>query len=126
MEPSKKKKYILVAEDDKFYANIYKTKFSKEGYEVAVVGDGQKLLDEVRSRQPDLILLDLIMPVMDGFEALEKLKADSKLKNIKVLVSSNLGQAEDIKRARDLGAVDYLTKATMSIQQMVDKVKETL
>lgn len=117
------KKYILVAEDDKFYANIYKIKLAKEGFEVEVVGDGEQALKSARERQPDLVLLDLIMPVKDGFETLKEMKADPKLKDIKVVVSSNLGQQEDIKKANDLGATDYLTKANLSIQEMVDKIR---
>ncbi|KKR81119.1 MAG: Response regulator receiver protein [Candidatus Daviesbacteria bacterium GW2011_GWA1_41_61] len=117
------KKYILVGEDDKFYANIYKIKLAKEGFDVEVVGDGEQVLTSARQKKPDLILLDLIMPVKDGFETLKELKADPKLKDIKVVVSSNLGQEEDIKKTVQLGAVDYLTKANLSIQEVVDKIR---
>lgn len=116
-------KYILVGEDDKFYANIYKIKLAKEGFEVEVVGDGAQVLASARKRKPDLILLDLIMPVKDGFETLKELKADPKLKDIKVVVSSNLGQQEDIAKTAKMGALDYLTKANLSIQEMVDKIR---
>lgn len=124
MNPSKK--FILVAEDDKFYANIFRTKLSREGYEVQVAGDGEQVLNAARQKKPDLIMLDLIMPVKDGFEALEEIKADNSLKNIKVIVISNLGQDEDVKKAKDLGAVDYLIKTNMSINEMVEKVKSYL
>lgn len=117
------KKYILVAEDDKFYANIYKTKLAKEGYEVVVVGDGEQAIKLARQKKPDLILLDLVMPVKDGFETLKELKADANLKSVKVIVLSNLGQEEDIKKAKELGAVDYIVKANVSIGQMMSKIK---
>lgn len=120
------KKFILVAEDDKFYANIYQVKLAKEGYEVRVAEDGEQTLSEMKKRKPDLLLLDLIMPVKDGFEVLREMKADSILKDIKVLVLSNLGQEEDIKKAKDLGADDYLVKTNMSIQEMMEKVKSYL
>ena len=117
------KKYILVAEDDKFYANIYRTKLTKEGYEVVVVGDGAQAIKLARQKKPDLILLDLVMPVKDGFETLKELKADANLKSVKVIVLSNLGQEEDIKKAKELGAVDYIVKANVSIGQMMSKIK---
>lgn len=117
------KKYILVAEDDKFYANIYKTKLTKEGYEVVVVGDGAQAMKLARQKKPDLILLDIVMPVKDGFETLRELKADANLKSVKVVVLSNLGQEEDIKKAKELGAQDYIVKANVSIQQMMSKIK---
>lgn len=117
---------ILVAEDDKFYANIYKVKLTKEGYEVMLAENGEQALKLAREKKPDLILLDLIMPVKDGFETLKELKADSSLRDVKVVVSSVLGQEEDIKKAKDLGADGYLVKTDVSIQEMVDKMKEYL
>jgi len=120
------KKYILVAEDDAFYSQIFKTKLEKEGFDVIVVGDGVQTLEAVRERKPDLILLDMIMPVKDGFETLEELKADEKLKDIKVVVLSNLGQEEDIQRAKKLGASSYFVKSNLSIQEMVKHIKNFL
>jgi len=119
-------KLILVAEDDKFYATIFKTKLAKEGYKVIVTEDGQQTLEVIRERNPDLVLLDLIMPIKDGFEVLRELKADSSLKNIKILVLSNLSQEEDIKKVKELGALEYLVKTNISIQEMVEKVKSYL
>lgn len=120
---SKKKSYILVAEDDKAYANIYRVKLTNEGFDVLVVGDGDAAIASMKQKRPDLVLLDLIMPCKDGFETLERIKADPKLKGIKVVIFSNLGQEEDIERARRLGALDYFVKAGLSIHEMVDKVR---
>lgn len=126
-EPSTSgKKFILVAEDDKYYGNIYKVKLAKEGFDVEVATDGEQALKAARERKPDLILLDLIMPVKDGFATLEELKSDANLKSIKAVVLSNLGQDEDIKKAKKLGAADYLIKTNLPIQEMVAKVKEHL
>ncbi len=120
------KKYLLVAEDDRFYANVYTNKLAKEGYEVKVVGDGQQILDAVKERIPDLILLDLVMPVKDGFETLKELKADEKTKNIPVIVLSSLGQEEDATKVRELGATDYFVKTNITIHDMVGKIKDHL
>ena len=119
-------KTILVAEDDSFYSNIYKFKLNKEGFKVETATNGNETLEQTKIHKPDLILLDLIMPIKDGFETLKELKEDPSLKDIKVIVISNLGQDSDITRAKELGAQDYLVKANMSIQEMMDKVKSYL
>ena len=118
------RKFVLVAEDDDFYANIYKVKLTKEGFEVEIARDGSEALKAARARKPDLILLDLIMPNKDGFETLKEIRADVNLKNIKVIALSNLGQEEDIKRVRDLGANDYMIKTNVPLQEVINKVKE--
>jgi DNA-binding response OmpR family regulator len=120
------KKHILVAEDDKFYANIYRKKLTAEGYDVQIAENGEIALELARKQKPDLILLDLVMPIKDGFSVLKDLKADPNLKDVKVLVLSNLGQDEDVNKAVGLGAADYLVKTNLSIQEMMDKVKEYL
>jgi DNA-binding response OmpR family regulator len=114
---------LLVVEDDKFYANIYRVKFAKEGFETRLASDGDEALKMAREKKPDLILLDLIMPRKDGFETLKEIKADPELKNIRVVIFSNLSQDEDIKRVMDAGAHDYIVKANISLQDMVNRVK---
>jgi len=120
------KKFILVAEDDKLYTDIYKVRLTQEGFDVKVVEDGEQALQAARERKPDLIVLDLIMPVKDGFETLKDLKADPNLKDINVIVVTVLGQEEDTKRAQDMGAVGYFVKTNISIHGMVDTIKEYL
>lgn len=122
----KTKKIIIIAEDDKFYANIYKVKLSKEGYDVLVVPNGEELLQAARLKKPNLILLDLIMPVKDGFQTLQELKNDKDLKNINVIVMSNLSQPEDVDKAKQLGAIDYYVKSDISVQEMLAKIKRYL
>lgn len=117
------KKFILAAEDDQFYAHIYKVKLAKEGFDVVVVSNGEWAIKAAQKRTPDLILLDLVMPTMDGFETLEALKSDPSLKDVNIIVLSNLGQEEDIEKAKSLGAIDYFVKANISIHEVIDRIK---
>lgn len=119
-------KLVYVAEDDRFYANVFKTKLDHDGINVQIFENGEELLKGLDEKIPNLILLDLIMPVMDGFEALKNIKANEKFKNIPVVVLSNLEQKDDIKRAMDLGATEYLVKINLSLNQMVEKALEHL
>ena len=114
---------ILIAEDDKFLANAYRVKFEKEEFTVLIAYDGEEAIEAVKSFKPDVILLDLVMPKMDGFATLEALKKDPATKDIKVIVASNLGQAEDVERARKLGALDYVVKSDTPIAEIVAKIK---
>ncbi len=116
--------YVLVVEDDPFYSKIYKTKLAKEKIESQIVGNGNEAMKAAQILRPKLILLDLIMPGKDGFETLAELKADPNLKDVPVIVLSNLSQEEDIKRIMDLGAVEYLVKANVPIQDVIDRVKQ--
>jgi DNA-binding response OmpR family regulator len=124
--PAKKTPKILVVEDETFLVKIYAVKLKKEGYEVSIANDGEEAVRLAAEVDPDLILLDLILPKMNGFEALERMRATSVNKETPVIVLSNLGQEEDIKRAEGLGADGYLVKANFSIQDIVAKIRETL
>ena len=117
---------ILVGEDDKFLSNIYKTKLTKIGFQVDHALNGEEALKMARENKPDLILLDLIMPVKDGFETLKELKADSSLKDVQVIILSNLSQEEDRQRVLNLGAVEYVVKADVSFSEIVKLVKKYL
>ncbi|MBP6929378.1 MAG: response regulator [Candidatus Moranbacteria bacterium] len=116
-------RYVLVVEDDPFYSKIYKTKLAKDNIQSEIVGNGIEALATVKKNRPGLILLDLIMPGKDGFETLAELKADKATEHIPVIVLSNLSQEEDISRILALGAVEYLVKANVPIQTVIDKVK---
>ena len=118
-----KQKTVLVAEDDSLYASVYQNKLTKEGYNVVVVANGMDAVKKAVELKPNLILMDLIMPEMDGFTALEKIKSNPATKKLKVIVTSNLGQDSDIKRAKDLGAEEYFVKANISIQELIEKIK---
>lgn len=116
-------KRILVVEDDKAYANIYRVKLQNEGFDIVVAMNGEEALHIAETDIPDLILLDLIIPIKDGFEVLEAVKAHQKLKKIPVVVFSNLSQEEDVDRVKKMGAADYFVKANLTIHEMVEKVK---
>ncbi|MEK9143005.1 MAG: response regulator [Patescibacteria group bacterium] len=115
-------KRILIAEDEKPMANALGLKLRSAGFETTLVYDGESAIASVRASSFDLILLDLVMPKKDGFFVLAELK---KLKiATPVIVSSNLSQEEDIKRARELGARDYFIKSDTTLAQIVEKVKQ--
>jgi len=123
-----KKIHVLLVEDDTFLANIYKTKFEMEGFKVTVASDGEAGLTTARKKKPDIILLDILLPKMDGFVVLAELKGDSdeSVKSIPVILLTNLGQKDDVEKGIELGAVDYLIKAHFKPSETVDKVKKTL
>lgn len=122
----KKTKYILIAEDEEAYSRVLKYKLEEEGFEIVVAINGAEALTAAHAKKPDLLLLDLIMPVMDGFEVLEKWTADPELKKVPVIVLSNLGQEEDIKKTTALGAKDYFIKSDMNLVDMIEKIKKYL
>jgi len=119
-------KKILVIEDDKLLANLLKKKLEKEGYEVLVAFRGDTGLSQVKKVMPDLILLDIIMPAMNGFEVMEKIQEDQELTKIPIIIVSNSGQPVEISKAKKLGARDWLIKAEFDPQEVVDKVKKQI
>jgi two-component system alkaline phosphatase synthesis response regulator PhoP len=114
---------ILVVEDEQVLAKVFQEKFEKAHYDVKIAVDGEAALSEAKSFNPDVIVLDLVLPKKNGFDVLSELKADDSLKIIPVVVVSNLGEDEDIKRALSLGAIDYFVKAQHPINEIVSKVK---
>ncbi len=110
---------VLVIQDDKFLAKIYQLKLPKEGFDVTLAHNGEEGLALMREQKPDIILLDLIMPIMDGFTVLERMHADPELKTIKVLVTTNLAQEEDQRRCLALGAIGFVVKAETRITDLV-------
>ncbi len=125
-ENAKRTALLLVAEDDQFYANLYRTKLEKEGFGVVTAANGKETLELLKKHNPNLIILDLVMPEMDGFEVLKKIKEEKSLHDVPVIILSNLGQQEDIDRAQALGVFKYIIKSNVSIHQMVESVEEAL
>ena len=119
-------KQILIVEDDVFLADLYKTKFTLEGFEVYSGYDGEKGLELAKKNEPDIILLDLILPKMGGFAVLEAIKADKKLKNIPVILLTNLSQKSDVEKGLKMGAKDYLIKAHFMPSEVVAKIKKLI
>lgn len=120
------KKKILLVEDDEFLAELYATKLGLEKFEVYLASDGEKGLRITKEKKPDLILLDIILPKMDGFEILKILKADPELKNIPVILLTNLSQKDEVKKGLELGANDYLIKAHFMPSEVVRKIKNII
>ena len=114
---------ILIVEDDKFLRELITQKVGAEGYEVVSAADGEAGLKAAGEEKPNLILLDLILPTMDGFEVLRRLKDQEATKNIPVIILSNLGQKEDIDKGVQLGAKDYMIKAHFTPGEIIEKIK---
>ena len=119
-------KTILFVEDEMALQKTFKDVLEEEGYEIITALDGEVGLKLTKEKKPDLILLDLILPKLDGFEFLEKMKADPEIKNIPVIILTNLERAEDIERALELGATTYLVKANYSLKEVIEKVRKIL
>lgn len=119
-------KTILIIEDDKFLRELIAQKLIKEGYEVSEAVDGEEGIKKVKDEKPTLILLDLILPGIDGFEVLNGIKEDPALSLIPVIILSNLGQKEDVEKGLKLGAVDYLIKAHFTPGEIIDKIKNVI
>ncbi len=119
-------KKLLVVEDEQFLLNAYQLKFAKAGFEVKTAMDGNEAIQALRTFIPDLILLDLLLPKKDGFTFLEEIKRVKEWKHIPVIVVSNLSQEEDIQKGLQLGAVDFVVKPDITLNDIIDKINSTL
>ena len=117
---------VLLAEDDRFLRKAAEARLRQRGYAVIVAIDGEEALRLARTEAPDLILLDLIMPKMQGFQVLRALKEDAATAAIPVIVLSNLGQDRDIQQAMSDGAIAYYVKAHLSLKDLAEKVEQAL
>ena len=117
---------VLLVEDDNFLAQIYKKRFELAGYKVTLAENGEVGLVEVKKKRPDIILLDILMPLMDGFAVLVQLKENPDWATIPVVMLTNLGQKEDVEKGFALGAEDYLIKAHFKPSETVAKVQAIL
>jgi CheY-like chemotaxis protein len=117
---------VLIVEDEEFLADIYRIKFSAEGFEVTLAQNGREGYEQAKAIKPDLVFLDLLMPVMDGYQALDALRADPETKDLRVVILSNLGQEEEIADAMSRGADAFLIKANLTPNDLVIKAREML
>ena len=117
---------ILVVEDDKFLANAYRVKLEKTGFEVRIAMDGEEGSVAAAEFEPDLILLDIMLPGISGFDVLEAIRKNDKWKSVPVLILSNLGQAEDIEKGKKLGVKEYIIKANAKINEVIELVRKYL
>jgi len=114
-------KKVLIVEDDKFLRELIVKKLSNEGYDVLEAADGEQGLQQIKDARPELVLLDLILPGIDGFEVLSQKREDPFAASIPVIILSNLGQKEDVDKGLNLGATDYLIKAHFTPEKLLRK-----
>lgn len=118
---------ILLIEDDAFISSMYQTKLSMLGYTVRIAADGDEGWQTLKDGPPpDLVLLDIVLPKKDGFEILANIRKDPALKDLPVLLLTNLGQKPDVQRGLDLGADDYIIKAHFTPSEVVEKIEKAL
>lgn len=126
MHMSEEKKTILIIEDDAFLVKAYQLRFEKEQMNVEVIMTGSDALLRLEKAPPHVILLDLMLPGVSGFDILTALRKLPQWEHVPVVILSNLGQPEDVQRAKELGANDYVVKANMRINDIADAVKKYL
>ena len=117
---------ILLIEDDKFLRELIIQKLGREGFEATEAPEGEAGLTKMKEERPDLVLLDLILPGIDGFEVLAELKKDEALRQIPVIIISNSGQPAEIEKAKELGVRDWLVKTEFDPQEVLEKVKRQI
>jgi len=123
-------KKILIVEDDPFLIDIYTTKLKDSGFSVEVAKEGESALRKLNEEKFDLLLLDIVLPQIDGWEILEKVKSQKSkvksLENLKIVILSNLGQKEEVEKGLKLGATKYLIKAHHTPSEVVEEIKAVL
>ncbi len=117
---------LLLVEDDMALRDIYSTRFLAEGYEVTTASDGEQALTVAVKEKPDLILLDIMMPKISGFDVLDILRTTPETKNAKIIIMTALSQPADVEKGKTLGADEYLVKSQVTLTDVVDKVKSVL
>jgi len=118
--------YILITEDDVMLRDMYKMRLEAEGFKVDTANNGLEALKKIKVSRPSIVLMDIMMPVMDGLTALKKMKSDSEMKDIPVIIMTVLIQEEKRKEGIELGASDYLIKSETMPQDVVSKIKEIM
>lgn len=120
------KKKILIVEDDSFIVKAYQIRFERDNFDVFAVMTGTDALAYLDRAPVDIVLLDLMLPGVSGFDVLAAIRKNTAWKNVPVIILSNLGQAEDIQRGKELGATDYIVKANARINEVAEKIKQYL
>jgi CheY-like chemotaxis protein len=117
---------VLIVEDDSTTQELYRAHLHGRGYNVRTAADGEQALQEIKSSRPDVVLLDMMLPRMSGFDVLARMKSDPEAAKIPVIVLSNRDEPGDVERGLALGATDYLIKVTASPKQVLDKITQAL
>lgn len=125
-EKSSKGPKVVIIEDDQFLRELASEKLDHEGFIVSSAVDGAEGLRLISQESPDIILLDIILPGIDGFEVLKRIKSNDTMKHTPVIMLSNLGQQTDIDHAMRLGAKDYIVKAHHTLDEIIEKIKQSL
>ncbi len=115
-------KKVIIVDDDELLRKLLTRKLKEEGYEVVLAVDGKEGVEKIKEEKPDLILMDIVMPNMDGFQAMEEIQKDESISHIPIVVVSNSGQPVEIDRAKKLGASDWLVKTEFDPQEVINKV----
>lgn len=123
---SKVKIPILIIEDDKFLRELLSRKLENSGFSISVAIDGKEALKKIKEEEYKIILLDLVLPGIDGFEILRQIKKDPKASKVQVIILSNLGQQEEVEKGLKLGAADYLIKAHFTPDEIISKIENIL
>ena len=119
-------KKILIVEDDTFLQSLAAAKLAKVGYDVAVASDATAADKELEKATPDFILLDLVLPGVDGYGILKKIRENDKTKNTPVIIFSNLAEDKDIMKAKELGATDFMIKSNFTLDELADKINSLI
>ena len=123
----KEKKLVFIVDDDKFLSDMYVVKFKERGFDVDSVLGSEEAIEKLKEGlEPDVVLLDLVMPTMDGFEFLQKAKEEKLAENAKFIILSNLGQDSDIEKGKQLGADGYIVKASATPSEVVQYVTDLI
>jgi len=117
---------IILVEDDPFLVDIYSTKLKEAGLEVVNITSGVEIVAKLKEEKPQLVILDIVLPKVDGWEILKTIKTDKETKDIKVIILSNLGQEEEVEKGLKLGAEKYLVKAQYKPSDVAEEVKKLL
>lgn len=121
-----KKASVLIIEDDSYISDMYRIKLESEDFEVAIAKDGIVGIKMLEKQKPDIVLLDVVMPKIDGFSVLKTIKRNPELKEIPIVLLTNLGQKENVEKGFELGADSYIIKAHFTPSEVVEKIKEIL
>lgn len=121
-EKDTQQKTILIVDDDEFLLEMYALKFKEVGFKVEIAKTGREAIDKAGELAPDIILLDIVLPEMDGFEVLQEIRRNKKVPSSLIIMLTNLGQRDDTERSIRLGADDYIIKAHFTPSEVVEKV----
>src|SRR3989344_2186722 len=119
-------KKVLIVEDEQLIGDLLQKKLRQEGYYASVAIDGEAALKQIREEKPDIVLLDIVLPRLNGFEVLSELKKDEELRQIPVIIISNSGQPDEIEKAKELGVRDWLLKTAVDPREVLEKVQRQI